>query len=147
MGRRSTKKTQQVSRSAFVGALGVVIAIPALLYSLYITPPLHSALSSARLLADASIGLSASVPANPYNTIAAQLDQKAATLNQREADLAKLQAQVADKNAAGTLWGIASFAMSLVLLGLVAFNFYLDTRRRGNVRDPLARRFLVDLRS
>lgn len=146
MGRRSAKNSPS-SRSLLLSAVGILVAVPALSYSFYTVPVLQVSQSGVRELADAAVGLSAAVAANPYNTIAAQLDQKAATLNAREADLAKLQAQVGDKNAAGTLWGMASFAMSLVLLGLVAFNFYLDMRRRGNARDPLARRFLVDLRS
>jgi len=89
------------------------------------------------MLAAAGIGVEAAVPANPYNTLAAELAAKEARLNQEQAALnasgygmtpgtAKAFALSPDR------YGFYSLCVSILLFILVAVNFYYDVRRRKN---------------
>jgi hypothetical protein len=84
------------------------------------------------MLANASIGMSAGVEANPYNTLAQQLSDKELELQDRETRLLEL---TKDTNAGtrASYWALASLALSIIILVLVGANFYMDWKR-GKVR-------------
>ena len=132
--------------SVTVNVLGLLVALPAFGYSLYLYPPTELVQSAQRLAADASLSLSAAVPENPYNTLAAQLSDKQAQLDQQEAQLRNQEAAANQKTLLGQDWGLVSFGISILVLVLVGLNFYLDMRRRNPKPDALTRKFLVDLR-
>jgi hypothetical protein len=94
------------------------------------------------MLGAAGATLSASVPSNPYNTIAQQLADERRLLDEREADL------LARENtpiSAGEIFGFAGFVISIALFILIGVNFYLDSRH-GRKPTVLSRKFVVDLR-
>lgn len=80
------------------------------------------------------VGVTAGVEPNPYNTMAQQLVQKELQLNDKEQQLraqeqameANLRAEVArsERNTLLTVLGV-----TLLLLGLIATNFYFDRKR------------------
>ena len=91
--------------------------------------------------------MSASVPPNPYNTLASELADEKSQLDARAHALAAQQSAASQGAELEHYLTIASFCMSIVLLVLVGLNFYLDTRRRGGKASGyLERTFLVDLR-
>ncbi len=74
-----------------------------------------------------AIGTSASVPANPDNTLAQQLSDKEIRLDQREADLAFQELTIANEiQKERNRMLVYLLIGALIVLGLVAFNFYLD---------------------
>ncbi len=140
------KGRRRASRSVVVGAIGLLVAVPTIGYSMYLDTPAGLAGSAQRLMADAAVSMSASVPANPYNTLASQLSAEQAQLDQREATLNAQESAINEQSAPAEDWTFASLALSILLLILVALNFYFDMRRRRPRQDPLAQKFLVDLR-
>lgn len=90
------------------------------------TPQVEYALEkSSFLAANAVVGVFAGVPENPYNTLAQQLQAKEDELVARER---ALQSGSLSEDGAFP-FGIASFAVSLGVLVLLAINFILDWRR------------------
>ena len=84
-----------------------------------------------KMLAD--VGITVGVAPNPYNTLAAQLDQQQTQLNQQAADLAAREAAFASSTAEAApsspvLWYL--MVAIAVLAILVLLNFYFDWRRR-----------------
>jgi hypothetical protein len=78
-----------------------------------------------------AVGTSASVPANPDNTLAQQLSEKEMRLDQREADLALQELTIANQIQKERNRLLAYLLIgALVILGLVAYNFYLDYQYR-----------------
>jgi hypothetical protein len=127
-----------------VSIVALLVAIPALLYTLSIGTPREYA-ENARVMLAGAASMSASVPENPYNSLAAALAEKEAQLDQREAELVAQNSSRATENLSfGEILGMSSFFMSLLILLLVALNFYYDVRRGGS--SPMPRKFLVDLR-
>jgi len=101
--------------------------------------------STQNLMAAAGASLDASVPPNPYNSLAAQLEAKQAQLNAEQASF-DAQAQQAAPSAPGN-WGFWSLCVSVALFVLVALNFYFDIRRsRGAGGAPPERGFSIRLR-
>lgn len=98
------------------------------------------------MLANAAVGISASVPPNPYNTLAMELAQKEEDLREREARLAALEAAARDAGEANSL-ALYALGISVTLLVLVGINFLLDWRRgRRRVERPLADMYSVNLK-
>lgn len=121
--------------------LGLSVAGAGLTYPLsHGFAPLAQSANS--LLASASVSMSANIPPNPQNTLAAQLDAKQAALDAREATLAERESSRLPASAFD-LFGVASFIMSLFLFVLVGTNFYLDERRALRAQQGV---FSVDLR-
>jgi hypothetical protein len=82
------------------------------------------------------IGVSASVPPNPENTVAAQLAQKEKELNARDQALsAREQAILSELDAQAKAREekvyVYLFLITVLLFGLLAVNFYLDHKRRA----------------
>jgi len=148
MGSASARRNHdRTKRMLFVNAIALLIAIPALAYSFSLGTPGGLAENTQRLVADAAISMSASVPANPYNTLAAQLSDEQAQLDARAAQLAAKQSALNAQDVLVQDLGLAGFGLSVFLLILVGLNFYFYMRRRsGAPQGALARKFLVDLR-
>jgi hypothetical protein len=85
---------------------------------------------SDRLIAATGVGDSATVPENPINRLALQLDEKQRQLDQKEQDLNGREADLAAQKDFwnnGLLWAIF---IAIGILGfLVILNFYFDRRR------------------
>lgn len=121
-------------------ALGV--ALSGMLVPVLMQTPERLTQNTESMIAGAGATLSASVPENPYNTLAQQLQDEQAALNEREAELKKKENNVGPS--AGEIFGVMSFVMSVILLGLLGLNFYMDSRR--NKRPAVSSKFSVDLR-
>lgn len=145
--RRSTRgKKRHSSRvRPHIALLALLVAAPSFTLSVM-------ALSSARYDAQGvsqvagAAAMTASVPENPYNTLSRQLDQRAASLDVREAALREREGTRSVIGALGDYMGFASFFLSIAILLLLSYNFYLDARR-GIIRTiAIPERFKVDLR-
>jgi hypothetical protein len=79
-----------------------------------------------------AIGVSSSVPANPFNTLALQLKDKENQLKDKEQELRsredRLNGELVSQRT--ILYGLASLVAILFIL--VLFNFYFDNKRRNN---------------
>lgn len=121
-------------------ALGV--ALGGMLLPVLMQTPERITRNAENMLAGAGATLSASVPENPYNTLAQQLQEEQAALDEREAALNEKESDIGPS--AGEIFGVMSFVMSVVLLGLLGLNFYMDSRR--NRKPGISSKFSVDLR-
>jgi hypothetical protein len=76
-----------------------------------------------------AVGMTSSVPENPFNKLAVQLKEKENSLNQREMDLdAKEQAL---NEGQGNNYLILVLGIGIIVLFfLVSLNYYLDYKRR-----------------
>ena len=119
-----------------LNVLGLIVAAPLLGYSLAHSGPGELAHNTEAYLANASVGMSAGVSANPYNSLAVELNAKEAELEDREAKLTS-------QSHGGDMLGVYSLIMSCILLVLVAINFYLDMRRSRKISPSL---YAVNLR-
>lgn len=141
------RKYNRTKRTLVVNAIALLVAVPALVYSFSLGAPQTVVQNTQRLVADASVGMSASVPANPYNTLAGQLSAEQAALDARAGQLVAKQSALNAQNVLVQDLGLAGFGLSVFLLILVGLNFYFDMRRRSGVlQGALAKKFLVDLR-
>jgi hypothetical protein len=77
-----------------------------------------------------AIGISSSVPENPYNTIALQLKEKEARLDEKDAELKSREAQLNKQIISQRTIIYALAGMVGLLFMLVLFNFYLDSKRK-----------------
>lgn len=111
-----------------IALLALVAAIGLFGYGVYAGAPGILARDSNAFLGAASVSISAAVPPNQYNELAAQLQQKQDALNKQASDLSAREAADARPSPQDYL-GTASFIMSVLLFLLVAANFYLDARR------------------
>lgn len=128
-------------------AAALLVAVPALMQSISLGAGTNLVRDAHSMMGDAAVSLSASVPPNPYNTLAAQLADEKTQLDQRAAALDARQSGLSSGSTFQQDLTIASFCMSLMLLLLIGLNFYLDMRRRrGQSPGYLERKFLVDLR-
>lgn len=149
MGARSRSRRRSRHRGTVIRGwlafVGLLIAAPSFTLSvLSISSSRYDTPISSQLAGAAAV--TASVPENPYNTLAMQLDARATSLDEREAALRDREGVRNVIGVLGDYMGFASFFLSITILLLLSYNFYLDARR-GIVR-PLAipERFKVDLR-
>jgi hypothetical protein len=77
-----------------------------------------------------AVGMSISVPENPFNKLARELNEKEENLNAREKDLNEREEALSDSPDSLLLIGIGLGVV--VLFILVSINYYLDFRRRKN---------------
>lgn len=117
---------------ALVVLAGIIVALSA--------TQLQYAFNGRPLLAQ--VGVELGVPANPYNTLNDQLDQKKAFLDEREAYLDQKEAMLA--NGTGTGSAVTPENVGYLTIGVIAValmlmvNFYLDWRReRRAERDTI----------
>lgn len=124
-----------------VNLFGVAAAALLLSYSFSFAPPAVIVRDASAMLGSASVGIGASVEANPYNTLAAQLLEKENQLKDREVMLDQREFVLDVRE---TPLAVYSFIIGLVLCALVSANFYYDWRREKRRLKPLA--LAVDLR-
>ncbi len=97
-----------------------------------------------KLSAATGITNSATVPENPINQLALQLNNKEDQLNQKEQELNNREAQLNTQN---NFWNsgllLAIFLALGILAALVVLNFYFD-RRREKELEILAQREIKD---
>lgn len=135
------KLSKRLRKFVDVNLLGVGAAALLLSYSFSYAPPAVIVQDASRMLGSASVGIGASVEANPYNTLAAQLLDKENELRDREGKLDQREFVLDMRE---TPIAVYSFIIGLVLCALVAANFYYDWRREKRRSRPLA--LAVDLR-
>lgn len=143
MRKRSTKKKKS---PISVSVVALVIAAPLFVYALVLVPPAMLARDVRAALTATAVGATAGVDPNPINTLAAQLKEKEASLDQREQVLSQIEDEIIAKNSSNNTIAFISLGGSLLLFLLVGLNFYLDTRRRRDQRAAPGR-FSLDLRS
>lgn len=78
-----------------------------------------------------AIGVSASVPANPFNTLEQQLRERELALIDKEQALKQKEEQLNEGQNRTAIY--SSVAIGAVLLFLILLNFYLDRRRRNSI--------------
>lgn len=142
--KREKNIKQKTKNKNTVNIVALSIAVPLFVYALILVPPVVLVRSASAMLATA-VGASASVPANPDNSLVQQLKEKESLLDQREQYVVQREREVAAQDAAGNTIASISLAGSLILFLLVGLNFYLDTRRRRDLRAAPGR-FSLDLR-
>ena len=138
--RKSKKKTDLLPYQVLV--LATVLSV----YAFTNTGEGPLAISAQRMVAAATVSMSAEIPTNPYNALASQLETKKTELARREAALtAREDANNGGASAGGlgNILGMLSFIASIILFLLVGANFYFDAKRgRGTMQS-----FAVDLRT
>lgn len=78
-----------------------------------------------------AVGMSVSVPENPFNKLALQLKEKEDRLNNMESELNQREIEMAKNASSSQAKLIIGMGAGLILLFiLIALNFYLDYRRR-----------------
>jgi len=73
---------------------------------------------------------SADVPANPFNNLAAQLNNKENSLNAKEQDLNDIQNNLSNQTDALKRWLVYIVPLVIALFILVLINFYFDYKER-----------------
>ncbi len=126
MARRKTYADEKevIRRTAIVVALALFI------YATSVDSPRMLVQTARSMVGSASIGMSAGVEANPYNTAAAELAAKQTELDAREATVG---AQTGGSLTSTRVLAAASFCVSILVLILVALNYYMDFRRGRRV--------------
>jgi len=103
------------------------------LYSLGVNPMDLGKFIGAKFTYAIGVSTSTSVPANPFNSLALQLQEKQKMLDQRERDLNQKEVNL---NSGGLLSQRALLYLLIsgvvVLFVLILMNFYFDYRRRHN---------------
>ena len=120
-----------------MNVFGVAAAALLLSYSFSFAPPTVVAKSASAMLGSATVGMSAAVDENPFNTLAQQLVEKERELQGRESVLDQREALLLVREAP---FAIYSFVLGLIVSLLVLVNFYFDWRRER--KNP----FVVDAR-
>lgn len=78
-----------------------------------------------------SVGMSLTVPENPFNTWAKQLQEKEENLNKREEAILKL-IEKSERDSKIIL--VLVFILSIVLFFFIFLNFYFDYQERKNLK-------------
>ena len=112
--------TELVRRSA------VVFALVLFMYATSVASPRVLVKTASSMLGSATIGMTAGVQENPYNTAAEQLAQKQTELASREATV---HAYEGGSLTSTRVLAALSFVISILVLVLVAANYYMDFRR------------------
>jgi hypothetical protein len=127
------RRTKPAKSEWRYGATTVALAL--LLFALSIDTPGTLARSAYAMLGSAGVGMYAAVDPNPDNTLAAQFAQKEAQLNARAAVLG---AQEGGSLTGTRMLAAGSFVVSVLVLLLVALNFFMDWRRNRTVASARA---------
>jgi hypothetical protein len=119
------KRKKYADEKEVVRRTGIVVALALFIFATSVDSP-KVLVQTAGSMVGAAANMSAGVEPNPYNTAAAQLAAKQAELDARESRIGALDG--------GSLTGTrtlaaASFVTSILVLVLVAGNYYMDFRR------------------
>ena len=122
---RSKKHTYKDEKEV-IRRTAIVVALVLFMYATSVASPRVLVQTAGSMVGSATIGMSVGVEPNPYNSAAAQLSAKQAELDAREAGLHAAEG--------GSLTGTrtlaaAAFVTSILVLLLVAGNYYMDWRR------------------
>jgi predicted PurR-regulated permease PerM len=140
MSRKKTSKSI-LYKSVPLNYLALGIALSGFFLPIFMESPAQLVNDAQSMLADSGATLSAAVPPNQYNTLAEQLDAKEQALNDREVALKASRTGIFSSS---DIFGLISLVLSLILLGLLGLNFYLDSRR--GTRTGISGKYSVDLR-
>ena len=77
-----------------------------------------------------AVGMSISIPENPFNRLAMQLQEKEDRLTQREKELDEREKELGKKSFLSDNTGLLMAGGIILLFVLVLVNFYLDYRRK-----------------
>jgi Na+/H+-translocating membrane pyrophosphatase len=122
MARRKT----QVKEHELLRRSAILFALVLFMYATSVDAPSALVATARSMVGSAVVGMTAGVEPNPYNSAAGQLAQKQNELESRE--------QLVRAYEGGSLTGTrvlaaASFLVSILVLVLVALNYYMDFRR------------------
>jgi hypothetical protein len=119
---------KKIWHSFIIFALAIVFSYS--LFFLFLHPLNLAFFLGERLSAEVGITNSASVPLNPINQLALQLDEKEKQLSAKEQALNDQTAELAKRN---SLWNngmlLAIFSTLIILGILIVINFYFDRKR------------------
>jgi len=105
----------------------LVFIIVSFLFVLGVNPVSVSKFFGAKL--GSAVGMSTSVPENPFNRLAVQLKEKENKLIEREQELDKREQNLGSKVNNDYLVAVLGIGI-IVLFGLVLLNYYLDYKRK-----------------
>jgi hypothetical protein len=126
MERRTRRNRKDLWKYLDVNVFGVAVAALLLSYSFSFAPPTVVAKNASLMLGSATVGMSAAVDENPFNTLAQQLVNKERELQARESALDQREFVLDAREAP---WAVYSFIFGLIISLLVLINFYFDWRR------------------
>jgi hypothetical protein len=124
------KKHAYRDEKEIIRRTAIVIALVLFIYATSIASPKVLVQSAASMLGSAEVGVSMGVAPNPYNTAAAELAAKQSELDAREA---LIRANDGGSLAGTRMLAAGSFIVSILVLMLVAMNYYMDWRRDRRV--------------
>lgn len=139
MAKKVKQFRKRLWRPVDLNVLGVAAAALLLSYSFSFAPPTVVVKNAAVMLGSASVGMSAAVDENPFNTLAQQLVNKERELQARESALDQREYVLDEREAPLALY---SLLLGLVVCLLVLTNFYFDWRRGRPQKSP----FVIDAR-
>jgi hypothetical protein len=140
MAKKAKRIRKTLWRHIDANVLGVAAAALLLSYSFSFAPPTVVVKSAASMLGSASVGMTAAVDENPFNTLAQQLVNKERELQARESSLDQREYVLDAREAPLALY---SLILGLSVCLLVLFNFYFDWRRAHRTKSSP---FVVDVR-
>lgn len=108
----------------------VTIIVTAFLAHLGIDPIDIGRFLGARVGLALDVTSSASVPANPFNTLALQLREKEALLDAREQELEQIKTSLSGETDFLRQWLVYLIPLVAALIILVIMNFYFDYKER-----------------
>jgi predicted PurR-regulated permease PerM len=142
MKKRSLKKHARLRPIPYKHLVILTAAVFFALYGLITLSPRVVVRGVQSVLTATVITSTASVPANPDNTVAQALQAKEASLNAREQQLNAAAQQTAATRSSTDIVAWLSLALSVFLAFFVALNLYLQNRHTVRAAGSL----LVDLR-
>lgn len=79
-----------------------------------------------------AVGMSVSIPANPFNRLALQLEEKEDRLNKKEQELNQIEEQLKDAplSSSTNFWLYFLAGGIIILFVLILINYYFDYQRR-----------------
>lgn len=140
------RRTHRQPRISAVNIAGLTVFVALLSYSVVLVAPSVFAGNEASSMAAASVSIDAGVAANPDNTAAQQLKEKAAQLDVQQQHIQQLQQSLNESLRARDSLGLYSLISSALLLLLVSANFYFDWRRSRGKGGVLTKSLSIDLR-
>lgn len=127
--RKRARGQKNKKKGMYNGAIGVA-ALVLFVYAASVAPPRELVARAPLMLGSAAIGVAASVPENPYNSLAQELRVKEEELKVREQQLSGNGGNTLPQSGFFNLtMALVSFALSIILFVLLLLNFYFDWHR------------------
>jgi uncharacterized membrane protein YobD (UPF0266 family) len=127
----------------------LAIASGLFVYAAYMGAPSEMFTRGGAMFANVTIGASAAVPPNEYNTLAQQLSDKEKELELRESAITQYESQNTGETLPATtnIIALLSLVASVLLSILVGLNFYFDWRRGQHPLEAIGLRPVINLRN